>query len=811
MKNTKAALLPLRLLSLNGKLTMLTIGLGVCLSTSAGLKYTPPEEGLENAAGQVPIQRPAAIEEEFLEAENIEALMGSAPEAFERQSLSNSAMRMVPDVSDFEELKLRWEKSFGGVRSDGFTEVISRRSDLATIAVGHNSSDSSGRSDAWVVAIGDDGQLLWETTIGGARNDRANGVYDLPDGSLIVVGATVNEFSGRLVGLVAKLDESGEVLWRRELSGSDDLTLNTVIAVAQDRLVVAGTSGKLAGYVAELDVDGKPVWQQMLKDKGPDIVHALAQLPNGEIAVAGERTELFSSDAWLVRLSASGEPVWSASFGGVDGDIFSDLLALTDGSLVAVGSTYTEAAMEQGWMVRVNTDGGIVWEKSFGGIGVDSLSGVTVLGDQSLVVVGRTDAGNEQAPNSWVLRVSDSGQLIKARALGEEYGDGLLAIAARSDGSFAAVGFTQPDFDSQIDGYVVLLGTPSSAKMRPVYAAADAPTLFVPGGGQLLTERATVEVLGNVIHSRPVRQLFVDGQQTEILPNGAFVKQLSVPLGQTEITVDAVDDRGVIGSTTIRVVRTEQGQLQSDGDLAELMAAVDFGRYHALIIGNNNYPAADIPALRSAVNDARTVAEVLESDYSFDVNLLENATRSQIIAALDEQSRSLGPQDNLLVYYAGHGYYDEDVDLGYWLPTDASLASKEAWIRNSAITDAIKGMKAKHVLLVADSCFSGTLLRNVDVKRTGRFYERMAGRSARLVMTSGGIEPVMDEGGDGHSVFARNLIRKLRSSDQIIDGTSLYQAIREPVVMTSEQVPQYSNIRFIDSDGGDFLFVKQSR
>jgi hypothetical protein len=78
-------------------------------------------------------------------------------------------------------------------------------------------------------------------------------------------------------------------------------------------------------------------------------------------------------------------------------------------------------------------------------------------------------------------------------------------------------------------------------------------------------------------------------------------------------------------------------------------------------------------------------------------------------------------------------------------------------------------------------------------------------------MTSGGIEPVMDEGGDGHSVFARNLIRKLRSSDQIIDGTSLYQAIREPVVMTSEQVPQYSNIRFIDSDGGDFLFVKQSR
>ena len=77
-------------------------------------------------------------------------------------------------------------------------------------------------------------------------------------------------------------------------------------------------------------------------------------------------------------------------------------------------------------------------------------------------------------------------------------------------------------------------------------------------------------------------------------------------------------------------------------------------------------------------------------------------------------------------------------------------------------------------------------------------------------MTSGGIEPVMDGGGDGHSVFARSFIEKLRGGERIVDGTSLFQAIREPVVMSSEQVPQYSNIRFIDSDGGDFLFVRRA-
>ena len=180
------------------------------------------------------------------------------------------------------------------------------------------------------------------------------------------------------------------------------------------------------------------------------------------------------------------------------------------------------------------------------------------------------------------------------------------------------------------------------------------------------------------------------------------------------------------------------------------------------------------------------------------------------LRALNGLNDVLREDDNLLLYYAGHGYYDEDVDLGYWLPVDADLESKRNWIRNSTITDTIKGMQAKHVLLVADSCFSGTLLRSVDVKRTGRFYEQMARRSARLVMTSGGIEPVMDGGGDGHSVFARSFIEKLRGGERIVACTSLFQAIREPVVMSSEQVPQYSNIRFIDSDGGDFLFVRRA-
>lgn len=792
--------------------------LGIFGLAHAGLKFTPPEQAAGSpspAAMPAQLESPAAavvpaVEEPPAQPFDRDAMVGGQPESFERERTTTGGLRMVPVGEGYEELKLRWEKTFGGARPDAFAAVISRRSDLATIAVGHTMSQSSGRSDAWVVAIDDDGEIIWQTSMGGSRDDRATAVYDLPDGSLILVGNTASEDGGRLAGLVAKVAQNGSVLWRRAITGDSDISLYDVISLAGGRMLIAGTTGK-AGYIAELDGDGDMVWEKRISEQGPDIIRALAQLPNGDIMTVGERTEMFESDAWALRLSPAGEPLWSKSYGAGGRDVFHDVTVLNDGTAIAVGSTFSEVALEQGWLVKISSEAGRGWEKTFGGAGVDSLLGVTLLNDQSLILVGRTDAGKEAAANSWVLRVTDQGGLVKARALGDEYADGLAAIAARSDGSFSAVGFVQSDYDAPKDAYLALLGMPVSQQMQPVYAAADGPTLFIPGGGELTTERASVEILGNVIHSRPVRQVFVDGKQTELLPNGAFVKQVSVPLGQTEIEIDAVDDRGVIGSTTVKVMRTERGQLQPGNGLDDLLDSIEFGRYHALVIGNNDYAADDIPALKSAVNDARAVADVLKTDYNFNVDLMLNATRSEILTALDNKSRALGPQDNLLVYYAGHGYYDEDVDIGYWLPVDASLATKEAWIRNSAITDTIKSMKAKHVLLVADSCFSGTLLRNVDIRRTGRFYEQMANRSARLVMTSGGIEPVMDEGGDGHSVFARNLIRKLRSSDQIIDGTSLYQAIREPVVMTSQQVPQYSNIRFIDSDGGDFLFVKQSQ
>ena len=239
------------------------------------------------------------------------------------------------------------------------------------------------------------------------------------------------------------------------------------------------------------------------------------------------------------------------------------------------------------------------------------------------------------------------------------------------------------------------------------------------------------------------------------------------------------------------------------------VASLDFGSYHALLVGNNDYRS--LPNLRTAVNDARAMAGLLQDKYGFSVRLLTNASRADILRAISGYRRTLTRRDNLLIYYAGHGWLDKDADEGYWLPVDATEEDSTHWISNSSITSALRAMQAKHVLVIADSCYSGKLARGIKIKtRTRNYYERICRKKARTVMASGGLEPVADEGGKGrHSVFASALIEALNENQGVLDATLLFSKIRRPVMVNADQTPEYSDIRKAGHDGGDFLFVRR--
>jgi hypothetical protein len=142
---------------------------------------------------------------------------------------------------------------------------------------------------------------------------------------------------------------------------------------------------------------------------------------------------------------------------------------------------------------------------------------------------------------------------------------------------------------------------------------------------------------------------------------------------------------------------------------ADALTEKEFGGYHALVIGINDYE--HLPKLSSAINDASAIADVLRQRYGFKVTMLLNANRDAIIRALDKYRAELTPDDNLVIFFAGHSILERELNVCYWFPIDAEPDSQVAWIPIPLIKRSIRAMVAKHVMVISDSCFSSTLTR----------------------------------------------------------------------------------------------------
>jgi hypothetical protein len=130
---------------------------------------------------------------------------------------------------------------------------------------------------------------------------------------------------------------------------------------------------------------------------------------------------------------------------------------------------------------------------------------------------------------------------------------------------------------------------------------------------------------------------------------------------------------------------------------AVAQAASGFGRFHALVIGNQNY--RHLTKLKTPLADAKEVAEVLEQQYGFSVKLLLDKNRDEIMLALSELRKTMiDEQDSLLIYYAGHGYLDNVTGTGYWQPVDAEKDNDVYWLPTDEISRLLKAIRASHVL-----------------------------------------------------------------------------------------------------------------
>jgi len=240
------------------------------------------------------------------------------------------------------------------------------------------------------------------------------------------------------------------------------------------------------------------------------------------------------------------------------------------------------------------------------------------------------------------------------------------------------------------------------------------------------------------------------------------------------------------------------------------------GAYRALIIGINDYEDPKIPDLETAVDDARSMSEVLGERYGFQVELLldQKATKKAIYQALRDLAASAHPDDSILIYYAGHGDLDRTYNDGWWIPVDAKGGDPITYLDNVQVQKSMRSMEARHVLLISDSCYSGTLFgqaRSIPQVIDDKYYLNLYNEKSRWGMTSGNKTPVADDGTGGHSVFAYQLLKELRKNEKpYISTQELYTRIAPIVSNNSEQTPLCRPVRNTGDQGGEFVFVVSS-
>lgn len=322
-----------------------------------------------------------------------------------------------------------------------------------------------------------------------------------------------------------------------------------------------------------------------------------------------------------------------------------------------------------------------------------------------------------------------------------------------------------------------------------------------------------VPVVARVTATAPLARVTLNDREVKPDKDGLVKGAVPVAGRTTAVQIIAIDSNG--RRSALPFVMAAADLIQEPARAAAPAATP--GKYYALVIGNANYKQWE--PLKSPINDARAVANLLRGKYGFEVKLITDATRQDMFREFARLRSVLTERDNLLVYYSGHGNWDKANLRGYWVPVDGGTDSVANHISSSDITDQISVLRAKQVLVVVDACYSGVLVgsvadqldRSPNAGRDAWIAARAQLRS-RKVMSSGNVRPVMDGGANNHSIFARQFLDALQRRTEPFEAYEIHREIAPRVEraargLGTQQEPQYGQLRFSGHTAGDFVFL----
>ena len=327
-----------------------------------------------------------------------------------------------------------WQKTYGGSGND-WAYAIEQTSDAGYIVAGTSSSFGAGSSDIWVMRLDSGGNIVWQNTYGGSDYDTVASLHLTSDSGYVMAGRTNSYGSPGIGDLWAlKLKADGTIAWQKTYGGNyQDFDDAYIRQTTDGGYVLVGTtdfSGTSYDFwVLKLDVNGSIIWQKTYGGSSTDSASLVLEsfdqgTPDGYV-VAGHTYSFGAGswDIWVIRLDSSGNIVWEKAYGGSSADYIYDIRQTADGGYVATAGTYSLGVGNGDLLVlKLDSNGNIVWQNTFGGPEIDSGASVRETTDGGYVVTGRTayfDGDSSDHSDLWVLKLDPNGE-IPGCNLGEQ-------------------------------------------------------------------------------------------------------------------------------------------------------------------------------------------------------------------------------------------------------------------------------------------------------------------------------------------------------------------------------------------------------
>jgi len=384
--------------------------------------------------------------------------------------------------------KILWERSYGGSgREDAAS--LEQTSDGGYFLAGSTYSDDEdvsgnyGESDYWVLKLDSTGEIQWENHFGGSDSDFATSAIQTADGGYMVAGGArsdnwdvLDNYGSRDAWLI-KLDSSGSEIGNKNYGGS---RVDLAKAIQQTRdggYIVASysrsqdldVSGNLGGsdyWIVKLSSGGEIEWEENYGGSDSDIPVSIEQTNDGGYVIAGNTSSEDGnvsvnngySDFWVLKIDPEGNELWEKTYGGSSTDVARSMQHTSDGGYILTGYSYSDDGDVTGnygasdyWVLKLDPEGQIEWEKNYGGSSHDFPGTVHQTSDGGYLVAGDSESedgdvsGNYGARDIWIIKTDSLGNLLWEQNYGGSYRDRLADVKQLSNGTYAILGYIPSD------------------------------------------------------------------------------------------------------------------------------------------------------------------------------------------------------------------------------------------------------------------------------------------------------------------------------------------------------------------------------